>query len=100
MADELRDGEGSLAGERRAARPTAALQHLWVGPGRQIAGCWIWIGIGAVGLLDLLVGRLNRRIVFVLQQLRINHLPQTSCKLLRTRPVHVLDEQVARSHPQ
>ena len=50
--------------------------------------------------LDLLVGSLQRRIVLILHQLWVNSLTQTFGHLSRSRPIHVLDEQVASNLPQ
>jgi hypothetical protein len=50
--------------------------------------------------LHLLVGRLQCRVVLIRQQLGVNGLGKPCGHLLRARPVHVLDEQVAGHRPQ
>ena len=50
--------------------------------------------------LNLLIRGLDRRVLTILKQLRINGLGKPFRHLLRARPIHVLDEQVARHFPQ
>ena len=51
--------------------------------------------------LHLLLRGLQRRVIFaILKQLRINRLGKPLCHLLRPRPIHVLNKQIARHRPQ